>query len=34
MVNIYVKWITEGRMSIDDVPPKWKEEVKKVLGVN
>lgn len=31
MVAIYVRWIKAGRMTIDDVPEKWREEVKKAL---
>lgn len=32
MVAIYVRWIRAGRMTIDDVPEKWKEEVRKALN--
>lgn len=32
MVAIYVRWIRAGRMTIDDVPEKWKEEVRKALS--
>ena len=31
MVNFYVKRINNGQMNIDDVPPKWREEVEKAL---
>ena len=31
MVNFYVKRILNGLMSIDDVPPRWKEAVEKSL---
>lgn len=31
MVAIYVRWIKAGRMLIDDVPDKWREEVLKAL---
>ncbi len=31
MVAIYVRWIKAGRMSVDDVPEKWREEVRRVL---
>ena len=32
MVAIYVRWINAGRMTIDDVPEKWREDVRKVLN--
>ena len=32
MVAIYVRWIREGRMTIEDVPVKWREEVRKALN--
>lgn len=32
MVAIYVRWIQAGRMTIDDVPVKWREEVRKALN--
>lgn len=31
MVNFYVKRIKNGLMTIDDVPPKWREAVEKTL---
>lgn len=31
MVAIYVRWIRAGRMSADDVPEMWREEVRRVL---
>lgn len=31
MVAIYARWIKAGRMPIDDVPVKWREEVQKAL---
>ena len=31
MVNLYVKLIELGRMTIDDVPELWREEVRKAL---
>lgn len=31
MVAIYARWIKAGRMLIDDVPDKWREEVQKAL---
>lgn len=32
MVAIYVRWIRAGRMTIEDVPEKWREEVREKLG--
>lgn len=34
MVAIYVDWITRGKMTIDSVPARWREEVKKILAEN
>ena len=31
MVQLYVKRIRAGLMTIDDVPQRWKEEVRKAL---
>ena len=31
MVAIYVRWIRAGRMKLEDVPEKWREEVRKAL---
>ena len=31
MVNFYVKRIRAGKMTIDEVPEKWREEVRKAL---
>lgn len=31
MVAIYVRWIREGRMTLDDVPVRWRDEVRKHL---
>ena len=33
MVNFYVKRIRAGLMTVDMVPPKWRAEVAKELGV-
>ena len=27
MVAIYVRWIQAGRMTLEDVPEKWRDEV-------
>lgn len=32
MVAFYVKRIQAGKMTIDDVPERWREEVRKTLG--
>lgn len=32
MAKIYARWIIAGRITIDDVPAKWKEEVNNLLG--
>lgn len=32
MVAIYVKWIKSGRMSLEDVPIKWREAVRAALN--
>lgn len=34
MAKIYFNLIQIGRRSIDDVPPKWRKEVEKMLEVN
>jgi len=31
MIAIYVRWIKAGRMTIDDVPERWREAVRKAL---
>lgn len=32
MVNIYVRKIRSGQMTIDDVPIRWREAVRETLG--
>ena len=32
MVAIYVRWIKAGKMTLADVPEKWREEVEKSLA--
>lgn len=32
MVNIYVRKIKAGEMTIDDVPERWREAVREKLG--
>ena len=34
MVNLYVKLIELGRMTIDDVPELWREKVRKAVSGN
>lgn len=31
MAKIYKRWIDAGRMTIDDVPERWREQVRKLL---
>lgn len=32
MAKIYVRWIKAGRITIDDVPERWRAEVQAMLG--
>lgn len=32
MVRIYVYCVKCGKMSVDDVPAKWRDEVRKEIG--
>jgi hypothetical protein len=32
MVAIYVRWIKDGRMTLEDVPARWREEVRAALA--
>ncbi len=32
MVNIYVRKIRAGELTIDDVPVRWREKVREALG--
>lgn len=32
MVNIYVRWIKAGRMTIGQVPERWREDVAAAMG--
>lgn len=32
MVSIYVRWIRAGRMTIEQVPERWREDVAAELG--
>ena len=34
MAKIYARWIKAGKMTIDDVPARWKKAVKKLLEEN
>lgn len=31
MAKIYLRKILDGKMTIDDVPAKWKDEVRRLL---
>lgn len=31
MAKIYYRWINVGRMTIDEVPERWREKVRKLL---
>ena len=31
MAKIYARWIKAGKMTLDDVPARWKEAVRKLL---
>lgn len=31
MATIYVRWIKEGRMALEDVPERWREAVRAKL---
>lgn len=32
MAQIYARWIRAGRLTIEDVPEHWREEVAALLG--
>lgn len=32
MVNIYVRWIKAGRMTVEQVPERWREAVREAMG--
>ena len=32
MVNIYVRWIKAGRMTVEQVPEHWQEAVRAAMG--
>lgn len=32
MVNIYVRKIRAGEMTLDDVPARWRDKVREALG--
>lgn len=32
MVKFYVNRIRQGKMTIEEVPEKWREEVRKIIG--
>lgn len=34
MAKIYYRWIRKDKMTIDEVPERWREAVKKLLAEN
>ena len=32
MIAIYVRWIKDGRMTLEDVPERWREAVRAALA--
>ena len=34
MVAIYVRWIRAGRMTLEQVPERWREAVRAALDAN
>lgn len=32
MVAIYVRWIRAGRMTLEKVPERWREDVQAAMG--
>ena len=32
MVNIYVRWIKAGRMTVEQVPERWQGAVRAAMG--
>ena len=32
MVNIYVRWIKAGRMTVEQVPEHWQKAVRAAMG--
>jgi len=33
MAQIYARWILLERLTIDDVPERWKEQVREILSI-
>ena len=31
MVKIYISWISSGKMTVEDVPPRWRADVEELL---
>lgn len=31
MVNIYVRWIKQGKLTLEEVPERWRDEVERKL---
>lgn len=34
MIAFYLMRINAGKMTVEEVPPKWNDEVSKILGKN
>lgn len=34
MAKIYYRWIKAGKMTVDQVPTRWKEQVQKLLDAD
>lgn len=32
MIAIYIRWIKAGKITLEDVPAKWKEQVEEKLN--
>ena len=32
MASIYARWIKAGKMTLEDVPEKWRSQVEALLG--
>ncbi len=34
MAKIYVRWILAGKMTIEDVPARWREQVEEMMKMS
>lgn len=32
MVKIYLRWIADGRLTLADIPPRWRAAVEAAMG--